>query len=177
MMRLPVFALVTVLTCGHPAAAQTIEPAQRGWLVREEGSAQDGSATITLQRSSRGKFHNEYFDDWKFAEINIRCFRGHTSLWFHFVDEFMEGREFGLIRYSLDGQAIGTWQFEASPSNKYLGLWEERSALPVLEEILKAGSLAIEVTPNRNRARSIKVAFDVSELAEEIEPLREACGW
>lgn len=177
MIRLARFAFAVSLTLQQAALAQTIEPAQRGWLAREEGSKRDGTASITLQKSSRDRFHNEYFDDWKFAEINIRCFRGHTSLWFHFADEFMEGRDYGTVRYRLDEGPAGTWQFEASPSNKYLGLWEARSALPVIEAILQADNLAIEITPNRGRINSIAVEFDVAGLAEAVMPLREACGW
>ena len=101
----------------------------------------------------------------------IRCRRNRTDLHIRWQDYL---GSWANVRTRVGDDDIGTSQWNLSTDGRST-FYPRRAVEDFIEDMIEAGSVQFEVTPYVKA--SVTAVFDTRELAEAIEPLREACRW
>jgi type VI secretion system protein VasI len=106
----------------------------------------------------------------------LRCSENVTSAFIHFGGAFMSDIQgYGSVDVRVDDQKMRIENMDASDNNEALGLFSGGSAIPFIKNLFDGEILRIRATPYNDNY--VLLTFPIEGLAEEITPLREACGW
>lgn len=148
------------------------------WLVSEEVSPMDDSKNVYLSTRSNETLPGRYGRSIARPTLYVRCVENTTALVLHMDGHFMASSEYhtwGHVDMRIDeGQAF-TKSMRESTNNRSLGLWNGGNSIPVIRQMFGADQLTMRATPHSESPMTM--TFDISDLEEEIAPLREACHW
>jgi len=145
------------------------------WYVSQSTSKLDDSPTVSLKTYSNELISGRFGRDDK-ATLVLRCMENTTNLYFTFAKNFMASiGSYGSVTYRIDDASAKTVSMKESTDNEALGLWSGGRAIPVIKKMFGHDSLTIRVTPYNKS--SITMTFNISDLKQDIQPLREACHW
>lgn len=145
------------------------------WFVSKSTSKIDDSPTVVLKNYSNEIISGRFGRDDK-ATLVLRCMENTTNLYFTFAKNFMADiGSYGNVTYRLDDEPARTINMGESSDNEALGLWSGGRSIPVIKQMFGHDELTVRATPYNES--SITMTFNVSDLQEDIKPLREACHW
>lgn len=166
----PLAAAPAITTSSPPPPVAPLPP-RPDWIVREETSRMDGSATVFMALPADEEIASTYGRRTR-PILHLRCRERVTNV-FISADWFLGDEVPVLYRLDKDKPVQTTWR--ASTDSKAAGLWNGGQAVPFLKSLLGRETLLIRVTPYRDGAR--EMSFTLGKLSMSIEPLRKACAW
>ncbi|MEK8019905.1 MAG: type VI secretion system-associated protein TagO [Candidatus Parabeggiatoa sp.] len=159
----------------HEAAVRekrALETLQRKWHVAQEKSDLDDSLNVYMHVTASNTILGTLNLPVR-PKLWIRCAENTTSFLVDW-DVYIHIQN-SPMTYRIDSQQAQTKSFSVSTDHKALGYFSGRKAIPFIKSLFGAKNLLLQVTPyGKNPAQ---ITFDVSSLAQAIEPLRKACRW
>ncbi|MGO3058834.1 MAG: type VI secretion system-associated protein TagO [Halomonas sp.] len=148
------------------------------WRVRKDVSPMDDSTNVFLNTNSSQRIPGRYGRSSGYATLTVRCLENTTAMYLVMNDHHLASSPYhnwGHVQMRIDDRQAFSKSMDASTDNKALGLWRGGQSIPVIRQMFGADQLTLRATPYSES--SITMTFDISQLEEEIEPLREACHW
>lgn len=107
----------------------------------------------------------------------LRCKENTTSAYFVTGCHMTSSRynSYGDVTYRLDDENSKTVGFEESTNNRSLGLWRGNRAIPFIKALSGHEQLLVRMTPFSEN--SFTVRFNIADLENVVQPLRDACHW
>jgi hypothetical protein len=181
---LPVLALLPLLTfSAAPAMAQTIGSQCTTIAADAERLAcfdaafaapavPEGTAQVVLQSEQLIPARPTGRQP---ATITVACDNGVLSIAFGFAGNLISalGRDVGLTTQS-DLQAARSRTLLVNPDNTAVMISNTRDAVAFLDGLAGTTNLTVRVTPVTSR--SLSVRYRVSDIADQVAPVRAACG-
>lgn len=163
--------------------AEPIEPTpppepSSPWQASEDVSPMDDSKNVYLYTRSNEPIPGRYRRSIARPTLTLRCVENTTALILNMDGHFMASSEYhnwGHVEMRIDDGNAFTKSMRESTNNRSLGLWNGGSSIPVIKQMFNADQLTMRATPHSESPMTM--TFDISELEEEIAPLREACHW
>lgn len=153
-----------------------VEEATGNWEVKSDVSALDDSKSVFVSLSSENQIPTVYTLSSGPAILLLRCQEGTTSVLFGFMDHFMADIQgYGRIDFRIDAAKGSRLSAEADTSNKFLGLWSGKRAIPFIKSLFGAKKLLIRATPFNEAP--LEVTFNVTNTEPAVAELRKACRW
>ncbi|WP_193090836.1 type VI secretion system-associated protein TagO [Halomonas colorata] len=148
------------------------------WRVREETSPMDDSKSVFLSTKSNERIPGRYGSPSGNATLYVRCVENTTALVLQMNGNHMTSSQYhdwGHVQMRIDDKQAFTKSMNASTNHQSLGLWRGGQSIPVIQRMFDAELLTMRATPYSESP--ITMTFDISQLKDEIAPLREACHW
>ncbi|MGP9679943.1 type VI secretion system-associated protein TagO [Halomonas sp. AOP27-A1-41] len=148
------------------------------WRVSEEISPMDDSKNVYLSTRSNETIPGRYGRSTARPTLYVRCVENTTALVLHMDGHHMASSEYhnwGHVEMRIDDGRAFTKSMRQSTNNRSLGLWNGGSSIPVIRQMFGADRLIVRATPYSESPMTM--TFDISQLEDEIAPLREACHW
>ncbi|WP_438455400.1 type VI secretion system-associated protein TagO [Vreelandella venusta] len=148
------------------------------WRVSEEISPMDDSKNVYLSTRSNETIPGRYGRSTARPTLYVRCVENTTALVLHMDGHHMASSEYhnwGHVEMRIDDGRAFTKSMRQSTNNRSLGLWNGGSSIPVIRQMFGADQLIVRATPYSESPMTM--TFDISQLEDEITPLREACHW
>lgn len=149
------------------AADARLEPTAEAWSVLERSSPEgDGREVVLARNASTGR------NSWGVSPtLYLSCESGRTRLSIAWHED-PEGSDNDVTTRIDEGREVRrTWRNETDESSVFPG----DSTVHFVRELMEADSLTVRT--DLYKRMPVTVVFRLDGLAEEIEPLREACGW
>lgn len=165
----------------EPQAAQPPAPPPAPvspWRAREETSPMDDSKSVFLSTKSNERIPGRYGNAPGNATLFVRCVENTTALILQMNGNHMTSsryHDWGHVQMRIDDKQAFTKSMNASTNHQSLGLWSGGQSIPVIQRMFDADLLTMRATPYSESP--ITMTFDISQLKDEIAPLREACHW
>lgn len=161
------------------SAAATPPPApvflKPTWRSGSEKSKLDDSTNVWLTLESNDNVSGRFVASAP-AELTIRCMENKTAVYFQFADHFLADIQgYGTITYRIDQKPARKQEFSESTDNQALGLWSGGASIPFAKSLFGGETMFVRAVPYNESP--VDVEFNIKGLAEEIAPLRKACGW
>lgn len=148
----------------------------KNWSLLTRKSKMTDDTNIFLSVESNETAQCNFNTSNEKVTLVLRCLENTTTAYIQTPCHVASGFQgYGNVTYRVDKNTSKTKQFAASTSNDALGLWSYRKSRPFIDEIFGGKSLLMRFTPFGESAH--EVSFDITGIEEEIQPLREACGW
>lgn len=150
--------------------------AATAWQVQTEVSKLTDKKTVFLTATSQSKVTcswNSESDVW----VMIRCEDGITSAIISSSCHMVSSpyNDYGKIDYRVDDKPAKSVSMQESTSNKALGLWSGRKAIPFIKQMLGGKHMIVKFTPYGDNP--VTAEFDISGIDEAIKTLRTECKW
>ncbi|MFI0474055.1 type VI secretion system-associated protein TagO [Halomonas sp. HMF6819] len=160
----PLIALLALL----PAVALAQDaPAGSQWQTEEHHEEELDLHFVVLKTHAIGLAQ---------PTIVFRCFEDTTVAYFNlFGQDETETYEYGPVTVQLDDEEPETYEMQAIDGGQAIGFWEGENAIPFIESLLGAQTLAMSVTPVDGDP--IEMEFNIEDIDTMIEPIRDTCGW
>lgn len=114
------------------------------------------------------------------AELVLSCIENTTNIQFRFGENYMSDvGEYGTLIYKLDDQPpVPPLELQASPDNDALGglFSGGGAAIPVINQLI-GGADRLFVSATTFTGRPMTASFQITNMEEALEPLRELCNW
>ncbi|WP_237673798.1 type VI secretion system-associated protein TagO [Vreelandella profundi] len=148
------------------------------WRVSEEISPMDDSKSVFLTTRSNEAIPGRYGRSTARPTLYVRCVENTTALVLHMDGHHMASSQYhnwGHVEMRIDDGRVFTKAMRQSTNNRSLGLWSGGESIPVIRQMFGAERLIMRATPYSESAMTM--TFNISQLEDEIAPLREACHW
>lgn len=147
-------------------AEEELEVTAGDWSVMERPRPDEGREVILGRTASRGANSMGIA-----PTLYLSCRDGRTKLSIAWYED-PEGNHNDVTTRIDDGREVRrTWRNEAGEAS----VFPEDSTTAFVADLLEADSLTVET--NLYKRMPVTAVFRIEGLAEEIDPLREACGW
>ncbi|MBO9453246.1 hypothetical protein J7426_23495 [Tropicibacter sp. R16_0] len=160
---------------GRTPTVETDTIENSNWKIRTEKSEFEDTTDVYLRVDSEKPLTCGYGSP-REATLILRCRENTTSLIIATSCHLASGHGgYGRVEYRIDDNKTNSRNFDESTNNRSLGLWNGRSSIPVIKQMLTADTFLTRFTPFGSNPQTAK--FVISGLDEAIEPLRKACKW
>jgi type VI secretion system protein VasI len=146
------------------------------WVITSDKSALDDSVSVYVSLDSTTRIPAQYQSYTLPATLLLRCQEGSTAVLFGLGDHFMADiQSFGRIDYRIDDRKASHLSTLADTSNKFLGLWSGKRAIPFIKSLFDGSKLVARITPFNESP--FEVTFDITGTKTAVADLRKACKW
>lgn len=145
------------------------------WFVSEETSPMDDSKTVRMLASSNESITNRFGRGSDHINLKIRCKENTTAMYFQFEGHHMADIQgYGQVKMRVDDGQAFTRGMSVSTDNTALGLWRG-NGIGTIKRFFGGDKLVMQATPYGES--KITTTFDLTDIKDEIKPLRQACHW
>ena len=153
-------------TAHTPAAPPEPEP---NWRARAEVSALDDSINVVLINQSINTIPDR-FGRQNHAQLSLRCQEGRTEVLINW-GQFITTQSARVTTRLGAGEAqTSEWNMSSNHEATF-----HRRPIDHIRELLEANEVLYQVTPHGQNP--VRASFELYGLADEIDTLRQSCGW